>query len=385
MRTIAVLGSTGSVGTQTLSVLARNPGRYDVQLLAGNSNWRLMEEQVRQFSPRWVSLADPVAARELAQRLGDLPVQVLSGEKELLALVTARKFSLLVAAMVGSAGLQPVIAAIKAGSDIALANKEVLVLAGQLVTRLCREKGVNLLPLDSEHSAIFQCLKGQCCKPSKLLLTASGGPFLGKTWHDLKDVTPAMAVKHPNWQMGAKISVDSASLMNKGLEIIEAHWLFDVAPSDISVLIHPQSIIHSMVEFIDGAVLAQLGVPSMEVPIQYALSWPQRWPGTAQQFVDWLSLPPLTFQQPDMATFPCLELARAALIKGGNSPAVLSSANDLCVEAFLRGKLTFTGIPEVLRAVSTTVPWQEQLRLEDILEAMEQAQSITCEILKSME
>lgn len=385
MRTIAILGSTGSVGKQTLSVLARNPDQYDVQLLTANSNWRLMEEQVRQFTPRWAALADSKAARELAHRIGDMPVQVLSGQEELLELVGARKFSLLVAAMVGSAGLLPVVAAIQAGSDIALANKEVLVMAGQLVTNLCRENGVKLLPLDSEHSAIHQCLEGQSGRVSKLILTASGGPFLGKTWQDLKGITPSQAVKHPNWQMGAKISVDSASLMNKGLEVIEAHWLFGVAPADISVLVHPQSIIHSLVEFIDGAVLAQLGVPSMEVPIQYALSWPLRWPGASGHFVDWLSIPPLTFQAPDLDTFPCLELARAALLKGGNATAVLSSANDLCVEAFLQGRLAFTAIPQVLKTVLDVIPWQAQPSLAEIIETQELSQIKTSVILKSME
>lgn len=385
MRTLAILGSTGSVGRQTLSVLARNPGQYQVQLLAANSNWRLMETQVRTFSPRWAVMVDPSAARELAQRVADLPVQVLAGAQELLELIAAEKFSLLVAAMVGSAGLLPVITAIEAGSDIALANKEVLVMAGHLVTRLCRERGVKLLPLDSEHSAIFQCLEGQSGQVGKLILTASGGPFRGKTREELASVTPAQAVKHPNWQMGAKISVDSATLMNKGLEIIEAHWLFGVEPDRIHVLIHPQSIIHSMVEFIDGTVLAQLGVPSMELPIQYALSWPQRWPGESRHFVDWFSLPALSFEEPDLATFPCLELAWAALRKGGNAPAVLSCANDLCVEAFLQGKLAFTSIPDVIGAVLSAIPWQAQPDLDGILETMELAQVETGAILKSME
>ncbi len=379
------MGSTGSVGRQTLSVLARNPGQYRVQLLAANANWRLMEEQVRAFSPRWAAMADKSAAKELARRVADLPVQVLAGAEGLLELIAVEKFFLLVAAMVGSAGLLPVITAIEAGSDIALANKEVLVMAGRLVTSLCRERGVKLMPLDSEHSAIFQCLEGQSGQVSKLILTASGGPFRGKTREELAGVTPAQAIKHPNWQMGTKISVDSATLMNKGLEVIEAHWLFGVEPDRIHVLIHPQSIVHSMVEFIDGTILAQMGVPSMELPIQYALSWPQRWPGEPQHFVDWLSWSALSFEEPDLATFPCLELARAALYKGGNAPAVLSSANDLCVEAFLQGKLAFTEIPEVIEAVLSAVPWQAQPDLAGILETMELTQAETRAILKSME
>jgi 1-deoxy-D-xylulose-5-phosphate reductoisomerase len=386
MRSLAVLGSTGSIGTQTLRVLQQNPGQYNVQLLCANSNWRLLEEQVRVFRPRWAVLADPGAAGELQARVRDVNVQVLTGEKALADLLASQGFDIVVAGMVGHAGLLPVIAAIQAGADIALANKEVLVMAGHLVTALCRQKGVSLLPLDSEHSAIFQCLQGHSSKDiNKLILTASGGPFLGKSPDQLANVTPAQAVKHPNWKMGAKISVDSASLMNKGLEIIEASWLFGISPEKIDVLVHPQSIIHSMVEFRDGTVLAQLGVPSMELPIQFALSWPRRWPGPDSYFLDWLNLPSLSFSQPDTVAFPCLDLARAAIRKGGNAPAVLSTANDICVEYFLAGKLSFYGIPRVIEQMLAVVPWQADPDLSSILKTMESTIQETKNYIESME
>lgn len=386
MRSLAVLGSTGSIGTQTLRVLQQNPGQYNVQLLCANSNWRLLEEQVRVFRPRWAVLADPGAAGELQARVRDVNVQVLTGEKALADLLASQGFDIVVAGMVGHAGLLPVIAAIQAGTDIALANKEVLVMAGHLVTALCRQKGVSLLPLDSEHSAIFQCLQGHSSKDiNKLILTASGGPFLGKSPDQLANVTPAQAVKHPNWKMGAKISVDSASLMNKGLEIIEASWLFGISPEKIDVLVHPQSIIHSMVEFRDGTVLAQLGVPSMELPIQFALSWPRRWPGPDSYFLDWLNLPSLSFSQPDTVAFPCLDLARAAIRKGGNAPAVLSTANDICVEYFLAGKLSFYGIPRVIEQMLAVVPWQADPDLSSILKTMESTIQETKNYIESME
>lgn len=386
MRSLAVLGSTGSIGTQTLRVLQQNPGQYNVQLLCANSNWRLLEEQVRVFRPRWAVLADPGAAGELQARVRDVNVQVLTGEKALADLLASQGFDIVVAGMVGHAGLLPVIAAIQAGTDIALANKEVLVMAGHLVTALCRQKGVSLLPLDSEHSAIFQCLQGHSSKDiNKLILTASGGPFWGKSPDQLANVTPAQAVKHPNWKMGAKISVDSASLMNKGLEIIEASWLFGISPEKIDVLVHPQSIIHSMVEFRDGTVLAQLGVPSMELPIQFALSWPRRWPGPDSYFLDWLNLPSLSFSQPDTVAFPCLDLARAAIRKGGNAPAVLSTANDICVEYFLAGKLSFYGIPRVIEQMLAVVPWQADPDLSSILKTMESTIQETKNYIESME
>jgi len=386
MKTLAILGSTGSVGIQTLSVLLRKPGQYNVELLAAKSNWSLMEEQVRAVQPRWVVMSDASAAAELKIQVHDLPVKVLSGEDALLELLETKGFDLVVAAMVGHAGLLPVISAIKAGSDIALANKEVLVMAGHLVTALCKEAKIKLLPLDSEHSAIFQCLEGHNPQDlRRIILTASGGPFRGKTRSELENVSPTLAVRHPNWQMGAKISVDSATLMNKGLEIIEAHWLFDLCPSKIDVLLHPQSIIHSMVEFTDGSVLGQLGVPSMELPIQYALSWPLRWSGARNHFVDWLNLPPLSFEEPDLKTFPCLQLARDALARGGNAPAIMSTANDVCVESFLSGQLHFNSIPLVIVEILNSIPWQANPDLDAIVQTMHKVLSETREIIKFME
>jgi 1-deoxy-D-xylulose-5-phosphate reductoisomerase len=386
MKTLGILGSTGSIGTQTIEVLQRNPGQYNVQLLGAKNNWRLLEQQIRLFRPPWAALADEEAARELQSRVKDLDVQVLVGEKALTDLLATQGFDMVVAGMVGHAGLLPVVSAIQGGADIALANKEVLVMAGHIVTELCRQKGVKLLPLDSEHSAIFQCLQGQRAKDvNKLILTASGGPFLGKTRGELENITPAQAVKHPNWLMGAKISVDSATLMNKGLEIIEASWLFGINPKNIDVLVHPQSMIHSMVEFTDGAVLGQLGIPSMEVPIQLALSYPARWPNPDNYFINWRDFPNLTFSQPDTEAFPCLDLARAAISRGGNAPAVLSTVNDICVEYFLTGKLSFNGIPKVIEHMLAEASWLENPNLSQIIETMESTILGTRNYIESME
>lgn len=386
MRDLAILGSTGSVGVQTLNVLDRNPGKYKVRLLVARANWRLLEEQARRYTPETVVLTQEDAAKELHYRLRDMPIKVLAGEQALAEQLESVRYSMVVAAMVGHAGLLPVLSAIRAGSDIALANKEVLVMAGHLVTKLCREKGVNLIPLDSEHSAIFQCLRGHPRgEVRSIILTASGGPFRGMSAAELEHVTPDQAVRHPNWRMGAKISVDSATLMNKGLEVIEAHWLFGIEPEKIRVVIHPQSIVHSMVEFIDGSVLAQLGVVSMELPIQYALSWPRRWPGAREHYIDWLQLPPLHFEEPDRLAFPCLDLARAALTEGGNAPAVLSAANDLCVEAFLQGAMGFNAIPRVIAEIRKRVPWRPNPGVEEIFETVAQVKAEFRDILKDSE
>lgn len=386
MKTLAILGSTGSVGSQTLSVLSRNPNKYDVSLLVANTNWRLLEDQIRAFKPRWAVMVEEKAANELKKRVRDLSVEVFTGSDSITELLETGGFNLVVAAMVGYAGLAPVIAAIKSGADIALANKEVLVMAGHLVTALCQRSGVQLIPLDSEHSAIFQCLQGYDLEAvNKIILTASGGPFLGKSLAELATVTPHQALKHPNWNMGAKISVDSATLMNKGLEIIEASWLFQIPQEKIDVLIHPQSIVHSMVEFNDGAVLAQLGVRSMEVPIQLALSWPERWQGAKDNFIDWLGLPALNFSLPDTNSFPCLDLARKAFHKGGNAPAVLSTANEVCVEQFLLGKLTFNEIPQVIDRIMETIPWQGNPDLGAVVESVENTIMMTKIFIENME
>ncbi len=383
MKTLAVLGSTGSIGRQTLEVVARNNASYCIELLAAHRNWQLMERQVREHKPRFAALTDKQAAVILKEKTADLPVQVLAGSDQLNNWLVDNRLDLVVAAMVGHAGLVPVVSAIEARSNIALANKEVLVMAGEIVTGLCREKKVTLLPVDSEHSAIFQCLAGQNIdEVKKIVLTASGGPFRGRSREELVDVTPRQAISHPNWSMGKKISVDSATLMNKGLELIEAHWLFDIPGDNIDVIIHPQSIIHSMVEFVDGTVLAQLGVPAMETPIQYALSWPERWPSPDSLRLNWANLSQLSFEAPDEVTFPCLKLARQALQQGGNSPTVLSVANDVAVAGFLAGNVGFLQIADVVEQTLLSVPRQQQNTLDDILAAIDQAKQAASRQLK---
>lgn len=386
MKTLAILGSTGSVGSQTLRVLKRRPDCYRVRLLAAGSNWQLLAKQIEVFQPALAVLADESSAARLKKQVPGSGTEILAGEQALLAALAADPCDLVVAAMVGQAGLNPVVAAIRAGSNIALANKEVLVMAGSLIVDLCREKGVSLLPLDSEHSAIFQCLAGQSSRDVKrLLLTASGGPFYGKSRTELAAVTAAEALKHPTWRMGAKISVDSATLMNKGLEIIEASWLFGVKPENIQVLVHRQSIIHSLVEFVDGAVLAQMGVPSMELPIQLALSWPRRWPGPPEHFLDWFELGQLDFVPPSSVDFPCLGLARAAIARGGNAPAVLSAANDICVEYFLAGKLGFNDIPNVIEQALARISWQPTPDLAAIADTAAETAAFVKGIITSLE
>ncbi len=383
MKTLSVLGSTGSIGRQTLEVVARNNASYCIELLAAHRNWQLMERQVREHKPRFAALTDKQAAVILKEKTADLPVQVLAGSDQLNNWLVDNRLDLVVAAMVGHAGLVPVVSAIEARSNIALANKEVLVMAGEIVTGLCREKKVTLLPVDSEHSAIFQCLAGQNIdEVKKIVLTASGGPFRGRSREELVDVTPRQAISHPNWSMGKKISVDSATLMNKGLELIEAHWLFDIPGDNIDVIIHPQSIIHSMVEFVDGTVLAQLGVPAMETPIQYALSWPERWPSPDSLRLNWANLSQLSFEAPDEVTFPCLKLARQALQQGGNSPTVLSVANDVAVAGFLAGNVGFLQIADVVEQTLLSVPRQQQNTLDDILAAIDQAKQAASRQLK---
>ncbi len=385
MKTLAVLGSTGSIGRQTLSVLARNRDNYHVELLAAHRNWQLLEKQIRELRPSYAALTDEEAAVILKEKTADLPVEIIAGQQQLEKWLGSNRLDLVVAAMVGHAGLLPVAAAIQAGSHIALANKEVLVMAGNIVTDLCLKKDIRLLPVDSEHSAIFQCLEGRDAKEvKKIVLTASGGPFRGRTREQLANVTAKQAISHPTWAMGKKISVDSATLMNKGLELIEAHWLFDVPGEDIEVVIHPQSIVHSMIELVDGTLLAQLGVPSMEIPIQYALSWPLRWNSPQTKRINWSEVGPLTFEDADEKTFRCLSLARQALEDGGTSAAVLSVANDLAVDSFLAGKLGFLQIAEVVEQVLSSVPRRPQNALDDVLLAVEEAKEAASKTIKGL-
>jgi len=351
MKQVAILGSTGSIGTQALDVIARYPGRFTVAALAAGTNVSLMAEQVRRFGPRLVAMGDREAAEALQKEIPE-NVRVLAGEEGMLSAAAESGADILLTSVVGSVGLGPTLAAIDAGVDIALANKETLVAAGSIVTAAANRKGVRLLPVDSEHNAIFQALKGHRREHvSRLILTASGGPFWQRSRDDIRDVTPEEAVRHPRWNMGAKISVDSATMMNKALEIIEARWLFDVPGDKIDVLIHPQSIVHSLVEYRDGSQIAQLGTTDMRIPIAYALAYPDR----IETPVKMLHLPDieggLTFFPPDEARFPALKLARLALRDGGTMPAVLSAANERAVELFLERHLPFAAIETVVSAV----------------------------------
>ncbi len=348
-RRISILGSTGSIGRSTLSVVEMFPDRFSVVALAAGRNIELLEEQVRKFRPRIVSVISDAAAAELRERLEGVDVAVLSGIEGMIATAAAEEADITVSAIVGTAGLVPTMSAIRAGKDIALANKEVLVTAGELVMRECERLGVRLFPVDSEHSAIFQCIGAGAAKDiRRLILTASGGPFRNLQRHALEKVTTEQALKHPNWSMGRKITIDSATLMNKGLEVIEARWLFGIGQERISVLIHPQSIVHSMVEYNDGAVVAQLGAPDMKGPIAFALSYPERLEGVAPS-LDLAKVGALTFEEPDKERFPCLGYAYEALEAGGSMPAVLSAANEVAVKYFLEERIGFMDIPRVLR------------------------------------
>ena len=365
-RTISVLGSTGSIGTQTLEVAASCGIR--VAALTANRSIDLLEQQARQFHPNLVAAADPTAAVSLARRLADTDVTVLAGEEGILAAAAHPEADAVVTALVGIAGLRPTLAAVDAGKRIALANKETLVCAGPLVMARAKEKGAEVVPVDSEHSAIFQSLQGSRHRELKrILLTASGGPFYGKTAEELASVTPAHALKHPNWDMGAKVTIDSATLMNKGLELLEAMSLFSVGPDQIEILVHRESILHSAVEYCDNSVIAQLGAPDMRLPIQYALTWPDRVPGPADP-LDLFKVGKLTFAKPDLATFRCLALAIRAARTGGTAPAVLNGANEIAVARFLAGEIGFLDIARVVEAALDAVPVQP-LTLEAVFEA----------------
>ncbi|TND10406.1 MAG: 1-deoxy-D-xylulose 5-phosphate reductoisomerase [Bacteroidetes bacterium] len=345
---LAILGSTGSIGTQALDVVAANPGQFSVELLAANGNADLLIKQALQFKPNAVVIADEKKYAAVKEVLLPHDIKVWAGEEAISQAVELENIDMVLAAIVGYAGLRSTLAAIRAGKQVALANKETLVVAGDLVTQLAREKAVNIYPVDSEHSAIFQCLAGEFHNPvEKIYLTASGGPFRGKKRADLAQVTKQQALKHPNWEMGAKITIDSATLMNKGLEVIEAKWLFHLRPEQIDIIVHPQSIIHSIVQFSDGSMKAQMGLPDMRLPIQYALGYPKRMPSKFERF-DFLEYPALTFEQADTETFRCLPLAFEALKKGGNAACALNAANEIAVAAFLQEKTGFLRIAEII-------------------------------------
>ena len=374
MKKIAILGSTGSIGTQTVDILPS----IDAEVVALTTNKRidLLEEQARALHPKMVCAFDEEAARTLKIRLADTDIRVLAGMDGLTACAAESGADIVVTAVVGMVGLLPTLAAIDAGKDIALANKETLVCAGELVMRAAREKGVKILPVDSEHSAIFQCVQGaQGNRLSKILLTASGGPFFGKTAAEMRDVTREQALAHPNWSMGAKITIDSATMMNKGLELIEAMWLYDMEPEDIEIVIHRESILHSAVEFEDGAVIAQLGLPDMRLPIQYALTWPMRVPCKVPR-MHLSELAKLTFFAPDEQAFPALRLARHAAKLKGDRGAVLNGANEAAVGLFLAGRIGFTEIAGRVAQALDEIPYHASVSLEDVLAADRAAREI---------
>ncbi len=378
---IAILGSSGSIGTQALEVIQEHPDQFEVEVLTVNSNADLLIEQTKKFKPNTVVIADESKYTYVKDALANEDVHVYAGEAALSQAMEAEAIDVVLTAVVGFAGLKPTLAAINAGKHIALANKETLVVAGEMVTKLAREKGVNIYPVDSEHSAIFQCLAGEFHnKIEKIYLTASGGPFRGWNAEQLANVTREQALKHPNWEMGAKITIDSASMMNKGLEVIEAKWLFGLNAEQIDVIVHPQSIVHSIVQFEDGSMKAQMGLPDMKLPIQYALAYPQRIKSDFKRF-NFLNYPSLTFEAPDKKTFRNLDLAYEAMKRGGNSPCILNAANEIVVDAFLKNKLRFTEMPDVIEQCMNDVKWLSDPTLEDYLETDKNARLLANKII----
>jgi 1-deoxy-D-xylulose-5-phosphate reductoisomerase len=366
---IAILGSTGSIGVQALDVLRCFPDRYRAVVLTANGNAELLIGQAREFRPEAVVIADEAKYAQVRDALADLPIEVHAGSGPLADLMERDDIDMVLTALVGFSGLRPTLRALASGKAIALANKETLVVAGELVMDLARQQQAPIIPVDSEHSAIFQCLIGEQGNPvSKIILTASGGPFRGYSLDQLRQVTRAQALKHPNWAMGAKITIDSASMMNKGLEVIEAKWLFGLEPARIEVVVHPQSIIHSMVEFEDGSIKAQLGLPDMRLPIQYALTWPSRLPNPFPRF-SFLRYPSLTFEQADMEVFKNLGLAFEAMQRGGNAPCLLNAANEITNRLFLEERIRFTDIADLNEAAMHHLPFIAHPSLEDLFES----------------
>ena len=376
---IAILGSTGSIGTQALQVIAEHPDLYEAYALTAHSHVELLAEQARRFMPEAVVIANPDKYGELKEALADLPVKVYAGEDALCQIVESSPIDIVLTAMVGYAGLRPTMNAIRAGKAIALANKETLVVAGDLITRLVEEYHVPILPVDSEHSAVFQCLETGN-RLEKVILTASGGPFRTFTAEQLATVTKEQALHHPNWHMGAKITIDSASMMNKGFEVMEAKWLFGVRPDQIEVVVHPQSIIHSMVQFADGAVKAQLGTPDMRLPIQYAFSYPQRLPLSVER-VDFEHLGTLTFEKPDTRRFRNLALAYDALHEGGNMPCIVNAANEVVVDAFLHDRVSFLGMSDVIERTMQRVAFVATPTYDDYVSTDAEARRVAGELI----
>lgn len=379
-RKICILGSTGSIGTQALQVIEEHSDLFEAYVLTAGNNADLLISQARKFVPCAVVIADESKYDHVREALADLPIQVYAGSEALCQVVAMEPVDMVLTALVGFSGLRPTIAAIKDGKPIALANKETLVVAGELITALCQEYNVPMLPVDSEHSAIFQSLMGEESPIEKIILTASGGPFRKFTLDEMKDVTAAQALKHPNWDMGAKITIDSASMMNKGFEVIEAKWLFDVDADRIQVVVHPQSIVHSAVQFQDGAVKAQLGAPDMRVPIQLAMSYPVRLESSFPR-IDWWDMQDLTFERPDLERFPCLAIAYEAIRRGGNAACVVNAANEVVNLAFRQDKCAFLQMAEVIAETLERVPYIKEPSLEDYLETDRIARITATELL----
>ena len=367
-RSIAILGSTGSIGTQTLQVVEEHPDKFEVYAITANTRVDELIQQARKFMPEAVVIADESKYTQLKEALADLPIKVYGGYESICQIVESKPIDIVVTAMVGFSGLRPTINAIKAGKAIALANKETMVVAGELINELAMKHRTPILPVDSEHSAIFQCLAGEMNnKVEKLILTASGGPFRTFTKEQLEHVTVQQALKHPNWSMGAKITIDSASMMNKGFEVMEAKWLFGVGAEDIEVVVHPQSVIHSMVQFGDGAIKAQLGTPDMRLPIMYALTYPTRLSSSFER-IDWNTLKELTFEKPNLELFPNLQHAYTAIAQGGNIPCVVNAANEICVAAFLEERIKFTDMPKLIARAMEKATYILKPTLDDYLE-----------------
>lgn len=389
MQYVTILGSTGTIGQQTLDVIAQHPARYGVFALAAHSRVDMMLQQCAQFKPRFAVMQDAEAARQLKQRLAaeQLPVEVLSGVDGLSEVAAHEDVSIVMAAVVGAAGLLPALAAARAGKKILLANKETLVMAGQLFMDAVKQGQATLLPIDSEHNAIFQAMPRQGYQAlsevgvNQIILTASGGPFRRYSQAQLQEVTPALALKHPNWVMGAKITIDSSTLMNKGLEVIEAHWLFDARPEQIDVVVHPQSVIHSMVSYVDGSILAQLGNPDMRTPIAYGLGYPDRIASGVKP-LSLIEVAKLEFEAPDIQRFPCLRLAYEALSSGGTAPAVLNAANEVAVAAFLQEKIHYLDIPRLIEHTLQALPVAPVISIEQLLEVDQQARQFVERALK---
>jgi 1-deoxy-D-xylulose-5-phosphate reductoisomerase len=380
---VAILGSTGSIGTQTLEVIRSHPDKFEVEVLTAQNNADLLIQQALEFKPNCVVIANESLYPKVKNALMTFDIKVYAGEKALSQVVEMDTIDVVLTALVGYSGLIPTMHAISAGKQIALANKETLVVAGEMITQLAREKGVNIYPVDSEHSAIFQCLVGEFHNPiEKIILTASGGPFRGKNRDFLQHVTKEQALKHPNWDMGAKITIDSASLMNKGLEVIEAKWLFGVKKEQIEVVVHPQSIIHSLIQFEDGSIKAQLGLPDMRIPIQFALSYPDRLKADFPRF-DFSKYPNLTFEPPDIETFRNLKLSFEALERGGNMACILNAANEIAVAAFLRDEIGFLEMSDLIEETMERAEFILHPSLEDYIETDNMSRKITQELIKS--